>query len=158
MSLDFDICVVGAGMVGATAAALLAMENSHLKVAVVDKTLPTPLAERDPYELRVSAISRSSQRILAACNAWSQIQSFRHCPYQRMRVWDSSTRPNEGIEFDCAEIAEQDLGSIVENRIIQTALVQQLRTLSNIELVVPGTVDELLSEGHRQKIVLEDGR
>ncbi len=160
MTLEYDICVVGAGMVGATAAVLLAQQNPNLRLAVVDKSLPQPMAAGGEYDLRVSAISRASQRILDACSVWEEVASFRHSPYHRMCVWDSSTAADQGIVFDCAELAEKDLGSIVENRVIQLALVRRLRALSNVDLVVPGIVSALDIESDEQSrsIVLEDKR
>ena len=158
MSLNFDICVVGAGMVGATAAVLLAQQNPGLRLAIVDKSLPEPKMENDDHDLRVSAVSRSSQRILSACSVWQDIAAFRHSPYQKMCVWDSTTSPEQGIVFDCAELAEQDLGSIVENRVIQLALIKRLRSLPNVELLVPGMVAALVQEPGERLMELEDGR
>ncbi|MEM7283884.1 MAG: UbiH/UbiF/VisC/COQ6 family ubiquinone biosynthesis hydroxylase [Pseudomonadota bacterium] len=158
MSLTTDVCVVGAGMVGATAAVLLAKLDPALTVIVVDRSLPDPYTNKENVDVRVSAVSRASQRVLAACGAWEEVADFRHSPYEKMRVWDAATSFDQGIEFDCAEIAEPDLGSIVENRVIQLALIRQMRSLDNIDLVVPATVQGLSMADDYQKVRLEDGR
>ena len=60
----FDIAVVGAGMVGAAAAALLA--RSGFSVAVVQNREPEPFDGAGPVGLRVSALSPGSADILGS--------------------------------------------------------------------------------------------
>ncbi len=67
---DFDIVVVGGGMVGPCFAALAARDPhvGGLRVALVEPA--TPAAPRaGEVDLRVSALSRASQRILNAVEA-----------------------------------------------------------------------------------------
>ncbi len=76
-------------------------------------------------EARVVACSRASQRILMAAGAWPRIAAARISPYERMRVWHESVAPTapEALVFDAAEVAEPNLGYIIENRIVQRALL-----------------------------------
>ena len=64
---DFDIIIVGAGMVGLTIANLL--KDDQLRIAVVDKsdTPPVPMVselESSNFDARVSALSAASREIL----------------------------------------------------------------------------------------------
>ncbi|MDO6447539.1 FAD-dependent monooxygenase [Colwellia sp. 1_MG-2023] len=128
----FDCVVVGGGMVGAASA--LSIAELGLKVAVIEKSAPTPFLQNQPFDLRVSAISLSSQFLLEQLNAWQQIKQWRVCPYRRLSVWELESAYTE---FSSAEINEQHLGHIVENRLIQLSLWQQINAHENIALYCP---------------------
>ncbi|HIQ07094.1 MAG TPA: FAD-dependent oxidoreductase, partial [Thiotrichaceae bacterium] len=68
MNKDYDIIIIGAGMVGATLACLLT--NNHYRIAVIERATPTAFSSSDPLDLRVSAISRFSQHALQDAGAW----------------------------------------------------------------------------------------
>jgi len=83
--------------------------------------MPAQDAAIDP---RVVAISRSSERILAAAGAWEGVR--RLSPYERMRIWHESVPPVSpgSLEFDAADVGEPNLGYIVESRVLQAALLE----------------------------------
>ena len=74
MRTDFHIVIIGGGMVGACAAALAAADPhfAELRIAVLEAHPPASPPQGD-IDLRVSAVSRASQRILAAIGAWPLI-------------------------------------------------------------------------------------
>lgn len=132
---DFDVLVVGGGAVGATFAALLPRVTNIPagRIAVLDPQLPAELvkpgaaaaaqAVDDAAGLRVSAISRASERILRRAAAWPAIDASGPCAYERMHVWphDGVARGSGALSFDAASLHEPDLGHIVENRRLQAA-------------------------------------
>ncbi|MFQ5760282.1 MAG: FAD-dependent oxidoreductase, partial [Acidiferrobacterales bacterium] len=65
---DYDVAIVGAGIVGATLACALAA--SRLRIAIVEHELPAPTPIGD-YDLRVSAITPGSRVILDGVGAWA---------------------------------------------------------------------------------------
>lgn len=126
MKTDFDIVIVGAGMVGACTAALLARSQltAAARIALVDARPPAAPAADADIDLRVSAISRATERILTACGVWDAVRRARIHPYERMTVWEGGSGPggSGAVHFDAAELGEPNLGYIVENRWLQFQL------------------------------------
>lgn len=125
----FDVVIVGGGPVGACAGALLAggvAGARALSVALLEPRLPAPLPAGAPLEARVVALSRASERLLASAGAWPQIAGPRLSPYERMRIWHESVAPESDavLVFDAADVGEPNLGYIVENRLLQWALLE----------------------------------
>jgi 2-octaprenylphenol hydroxylase len=125
MRPDFDVVVVGGAMAGAGTAALLAAmpATAALRIALIEPRPATPPAADAPLDLRVSALSRSSQRLLERTGAWPAVAA-RAAAYQRMVIWEERQDPAspDALVFDAAEFGEPDLGHIGENLSIQAAL------------------------------------
>lgn len=135
MKNKFDCIIVGAGMVGATTALVLA--DLGLTIALIDKNKPKPFSPDQAYDLRVSAISLSSAKLLNQINVWPQITQWRTCPYKRLGVWE---HPAAYTEFNADEIKQDHLGHIVENRLLQLSAWQQIERNSAITLFCPEQV------------------
>ena len=135
----YDIVVVGAGMVGAAAASLLA--RSGFSVAVIDHQEPGPFDASRAVGLRVSAFSPGSADILAEAGAWRQVERQRHCHYRRMVVEDREE--TVALEFDAVEFGLDQLGTIVENELVQWSLWQSLLAMGGVEIYCPDQVSEL---------------
>lgn len=156
MSKRFRIVVVGAGMTGLTVAALLARSrhNDNLRLTVIDAAArPRHLTEEDTA-LRVSAIATGSAELLHAIGAWARIRDTRVCPYEHMRVWDetSSADSATALRFDAAEFAVPQLGFIVENSLVQSAI---LEVLDDVDLFFDAPISVLRQVGHRYRVELD---
>jgi 2-octaprenylphenol hydroxylase len=130
----FDVAIVGGGPVGACAGALLAHGvggGRSLSVALLEPRTPAlppvtgPPSAAAPADARVVALSRASERLLRHAGAWSAIAGPRLSPYERMRIWHQSVGPRSAavLVFDAADVGEPNLGYIVENRLLQGALL-----------------------------------
>jgi 2-octaprenylphenol hydroxylase len=119
MRRDFDVVVVGGGIVGAATAALLAAQSelAHLSLALIEAQPPSAPPEGD-IDLRVSALSRASERVLRAVGAWQDAVALHASPYEEMVVWDAATRIGSPavLHFAASATGEPNLGYIVENR------------------------------------------
>ncbi|MFT5636250.1 MAG: 2-octaprenyl-3-methyl-6-methoxy-1,4-benzoquinol hydroxylase [Cognaticolwellia sp.] len=135
---QFDCVVVGGGMVGAASA--LSLAKLGLNVAIIEKNAPDMFSPDQAFDLRVSAISLASEQLLKQLDAWQQLQLWRMCPYKRLGVWEFE---QSYTEFNAQDISQTHLGHIVENRLIQLSLWQQLQQHSNITLLCPDTLIKL---------------
>ena len=149
----YDIVIVGGGMVGSALAC--ALGNSSLKIAVIEGRKPDFDWSEDSYDIRVSAITRASQRLFEKLNVWETMCEQRISPYSEMFVWDATG--DGSIHFDCAEIGEPNLGHIIENRVITRALVKQAEQFDNIDLFCPSTPLRLLLHTDHTQLELENG-
>ena len=152
MKLNFDVVVVGGGMVGAAVACSLG--NSGLSVAVIEQAAPQPFDPEQSHDLRVSALSIASRKILETVGAWPGIENRRLCPFRRMRVWETAG----DTEFCSDDIGYSELGYIVENRITQLALLERMRDFSNVQLLCPVTIKRIHYSAEGSAIELDDGR
>lgn len=141
MSADFDVAVVGGGLAGVCAAALLVRHAGldPARVALLAEVPPPPPPAHAPPELRVVAVSRASERILAAAGAWSRLPGARLCAYERMCVWHESATPNGAgaLCFDAADVGEPNLGYIAENGLLQAACLASFRDAGGTLLTTP---------------------
>ncbi|MBI2380216.1 MAG: UbiH/UbiF/VisC/COQ6 family ubiquinone biosynthesis hydroxylase [Gammaproteobacteria bacterium] len=150
---QYDALVLGGGVVGLALAGALA--QGGLKVGVVDKELIEAGWSEDSRDLRVSAITRASQRLFARLGAWEAMAALRLSPYQRMRVWDAAGGGEIG--FSAAEIGEPDLGHIVENRVLRLGLYQACQRLG-VDWLSPAAAERLERGGELARLSLDDGR
>jgi 2-octaprenylphenol hydroxylase len=138
-----DIVIAGAGPVGLAAACSLS--GTGLQILLIDAgkeafTLDEirKNADQAEFDPRVSALTVSSQIMLEQLGVWELMQSVRVCPYHSMDVWDGEGTGS--IHFAAAELHAESLGHIVENRLINAALFErvksspQITTLHNTEI------------------------
>jgi 2-octaprenylphenol hydroxylase len=149
----YDIVVIGGGMVGAALACAAASRD--LRIAVIDGQPPQRVWPEGQVDLRVSALSRASQRILERLGAWPRIVALGASPYREMVVWDAIGGAE--IRFDSADLGEPDLGHIVENRVTRLALWEQLEQADNVTLHCPASVEMLAIDEAAGTIRVSDG-
>jgi len=147
----FDCVIIGGGMVGAASALTLAQLG--LRVALVEQFEPEPYSPEQSLDLRVSAISLASQHLLEQVGAWSQVTQWRACPYKRLGVWEQAYAYTE---FNADDIEQKQLGHIVENRLLQLALWQQIKTQTNIDLFCPYHLINLSQDSSQANLTLRN--
>ncbi|BCX80883.1 3-demethoxyubiquinol 3-hydroxylase [Methylomarinovum caldicuralii] len=152
MADTYDVIIVGGGMVGATLAASLG--QTPLKVALIESRRPQPFDPAQPLDLRVSAISIASRRILEGVGAWENIAAMRLCPFRRMKVWEMT----DGTEFRSRDVQYPELGYIIENRLVQLGVGERLAALDNVERLCPARPRRIDYGPEGSEIELEDGR
>ena len=152
MKENFDVIIVGGGMVGAAVACCLG--NSDLRVAVIEAQAPEAFAPEQPHDLRVSALSIASKNIMDTVGAWQGVINRRFCPFKRMRVWENIGE----TAFNSDDIKLPELGYIVENRITQLAFLEKLADFANISLLMPQTIKKIDYQPGASRVILNDDR
>jgi 2-octaprenylphenol hydroxylase len=161
MKRRFELVIVGGGITGLAIAALLARSRhaAALRLTLIDAA-PRPVFDaEDDISLRVSAISTGSADILDSIGAWDTVVGVRACAYEHMRVWDGNDDP-EGpstLRFDADEFAVAQLGFIVENVLIQDAILKVLDR-SDLNLRFDTPIAGIASADAGYRVQLEDGR
>ncbi len=151
--MTYDVIISGGGIVGSLLACLLGQAGR--RVALIEAQRPSAVAIDSPFELRVSAISRASQQVLQQAGVWPGIIAQRLMPYQSMVVWDA-TGAGE-IRFDAADMGEPELGHIIENKIIQLALLEVIEREAKIDLLCPAKLHAFSVGEQRVRVTLDDG-
>jgi 2-polyprenylphenol 6-hydroxylase len=157
---DFDVLVVGAGVIATTMASLLVARRlvAPGRVALIAAEPPASSVPESEWDLRVFALSRASQRVLEITGAWAGLPPHKMNPYERMCVWDANGEPRGrgSLTFDCAELGEPNLGFIVEGRALHA---QCLRAASAAGVVSIETgVDDVITGESGIRLRLRDGR
>ncbi len=150
----FDALIVGAGMVGAAAACLLA--RCGFSVAILEAHEPQAFDSAAAVGLRVSAFSPGAQAILTEAGAWRQIEAQRHCPYRRMHVEDRDE--SVVIAFSAPEFGLERLGTIIENPLVQWSLWQTLQAMGGVEIICPDQLETLEYVDSEPVVRLVSGR
>ncbi|WP_372796792.1 UbiH/UbiF/VisC/COQ6 family ubiquinone biosynthesis hydroxylase [Litorivivens sp.] len=155
---QFDVVIVGGGLAGLGMAAGLA--ELPLKVALVEagsvvSDWPALGEGVDDYDSRVSAITAFSQQWLARLGVWEAIAQSRICHYTDMDVWDAEGTGE--VHFDAAEVNADDLGHIVENRLLTAALAEQVDGAANIRVFENSPVAALHYAGGEAALELDNG-
>ncbi len=151
MSMRFDVLIVGGGMVGTALAC--ALGDSRLKVGLLDSRAPVAPTS-DDYDLRVSAITLASRTLFENLGVWNAMQQRRVAPVEAMQVWEE----RGAIHFDAAEIGEACLSYIVENSVIQQALVERLQCFTNVQCLWPVAIEAMAVGAESATVTLKDGR
>jgi len=151
---QYDAVVVGGGMVGLTVAC--ALGGSNLRIAVLEAAEPQTEWPQESIGLRVSALTHATRRVFERVGAWPGMVGRRVTSYGEMHVWDAGG--DGSIHFDGADVGSPSLGYIVENRIIQAALLEQVQRFENIDFLCPVRWQQWHEGSDSLNIRLEDGR
>ena len=154
MQTDYDIIVVGGGMVGATFACLLG--DTRLRIAVLEAKTPQLEWPRADFDNRVSAVTRATERVFRSVGAWEGMVARRVQSYEQMHVWDATG--SGSIRFAAADLGEPNLGYIIENEAIWGALLDRMAAFDNITLISPAEVDGLTIAPGAATVMLEGRR
>ena len=152
MQTDYDIAIIGGGLVGAALAC--ALGDSKLRVGIMESHLAAP-TPTDEYDVRVSAITLASRALFENIGAWEAMQARRISPLREMHIWDKQGAG--AIHFDAADLGEAELGYIIENRVLLAALLERMAQFANVDFLCPAEVADLRREAATVVIGLKGG-
>jgi len=150
---NYDIVICGGGMIGAALATQLAPQGFNIAVIEAHEPQTFDLSQR--FDLRISALSPQSQRVMQTTKAWDTLQGMRLCPYRRMRVWEVEGFGD--LTFDAAHVGADQLGHIAENRLVQLSLWHALSDFPNVQLLCPAVPVAFERSANGTRIELDTG-
>lgn len=160
--MDFDVIVIGGGHAGLAFARLLeslcASRRPGLSIAVLDAAPAAAAVLPAEVGLRVVAVSPGSRTILERCGAWPLLPADRVGPYRRMVIWHhlGTADGTRSLGFDAAEAGVEELGYIIENEALRSALWHAPGTAVTL---LPGVRPETVQVGADEACLrLDDGR
>ena len=180
--MEFDVVIIGGGLVGASLAA--ALKDSGLRLALVEgQSLPTspsdsngqarfphpnPLPQAgeganaplrgiacDDWDSRIYAVTPGNAEFLRECGAWQKLDMSRVQQVEEMRVFGDK---GAELDFSAYQIGAPELTFILESRLLQQALWDGLRDQSNLTLLNPARCAELSWHSDAAHLKLVDGR
>ncbi len=149
--MNFDVVIIGGGLVGASLAA--ALGTSGLSLAMVEsQTTPQSSGEWDG---RIYAISPGSRNFLEQSGVWPLLEPDRSSPVEMMRVFGDT---GAELEFSAYQMGVAELACILENRALHRALWQKMQSQENLTLIQPASCAALHLGDKAAELELEDGR
>lgn len=132
---DFDLIIIGGGLVGASLAC--ALENASLRIAIIEAfPFKSDNSEYQPaFDARSVALSYTSKQVFAGMGLWSSINKLGVAAIKKIHISD---RGHAGITRLNADDENVDaLGYVVETRVIGKALFDRLHKQENLTLIAP---------------------
>lgn len=150
--MDFDVVIVGAGLVGASFAR--ALRGAGLRLALVEAQAPLPGGAL--WDSRIYAISPGSVAFLQTLDMWKRLDQGRVCPVYEMDIHGDAA--DARLRFSAYEAGVSELAAIVESRHLQSVLWQGLEHQHDLELICPDQCVALQMGEDAAELTLAGGR
>ncbi len=117
-SVDYEVIVVGAGVIGASAA--LAMRQLGYQTLLIDGAAEV---KDMPSNIRATALGEQAKQLLMNLGVWDDLSSEQVHPYTKMQVWDENSSGE--LCFDAIDSGLTELGYICDHFALQKHLQQR---------------------------------
>lgn len=146
-----DVLIAGGGMVGASLAVALA--GLPVRVTLVE-AVPAGAPGQPSFDARTTALSRSSQHILATLGIWPAVHT-EAAPIQRIHVSERGRLGTTVIDGD--DEGGEPLGYVLENRLLGAALWRAMRDSPNVTVRSPATVAGVARADDALEVTVQEG-
>lgn len=137
MKIDYDILIIGGGLVGASLAC--ALRASPLRIGVIE-AVPLAASTQPSYDDRTLALAWGSKRIFESMGCWQDIAP-EATPIERIHISD---RGRFGVtRLAASEAGLPALGYVVPNRALGVVLLKASQASKNIEWLCPAEMQEI---------------
>ncbi|KAE9617969.1 hypothetical protein Lal_00037838 [Lupinus albus] len=144
---QYDVAIVGGGMVGMALACFLASMplTKQLSVAIIDSNpaLGSGLCinKDDPPDPRVSTITPTSISFLQDAGAWKYVEQNRHAYFDKMQVWDYTGMGY--AKYGARDVNKEYLGCVAENKVLHSALLSCIKDSDIKKTIYPLTLTSM---------------
>ncbi|MGA8897205.1 MAG: FAD-dependent hydroxylase [Planktothrix agardhii] len=129
--IDYDVVIVGGGIVGATLAC--GLKDSGLKITIIESQQPeVAISKKQAY-----ALTLQTGRILKSIGVWDEIVTKITTFYQ-INLSDSDY--HKVVQFMCQDLGTDQLGYVGEHGIILSAMYEFLSQCPNISWQCPASL------------------
>ena len=153
MQHQFDIAIVGAGLVGSSLACALA--ESSYRIALIDgQPLPTINNARINSDGRSIALSLASKKMYSALDLWSQLDKHA-VPIKKIHISDQGRFGATRLNSERYEV--ESFGYLVPAEELITALQNQLQQQENVKRFQPYKVSNIETQSDQVTLYSDGG-
>ncbi|HEV2614421.1 MAG TPA: FAD-dependent monooxygenase [Gammaproteobacteria bacterium] len=134
---DFDIAIIGGGLVGTTLA--IKLKNSGFKICLVEAFDP-PQHQQATEDMRSIALNYQSREIFKKLGIWDEIESL-STPIKKIHVSEKGAFGHTLL--DAEELDVDSFGSVIPIVYLYTLLQKKLSECNNVELLRPAKLSSL---------------
>ncbi len=138
MKKNYDIIIIGGGMVGASLVAAL-KHHSEKKIAVVE-AFELDSDSQPSFDDRSIALSYGSRRILEAMEVWTKLAPSIEA-IKSIHVSDKGFLGATRLHHEEENV--EALGYVAENRVVGKLLMQQVQHLPHVDWYCPASIEDL---------------
>src|SRR5579859_2321350 len=149
---DYDLLIVGGGLVGASLAAALA--PLPFKIAMVE-AVPFGSRGQPSFDDRATALSQGSMHIFASMGVWAGMAG-EATPIRRIHVSDRGRLG--ATRLSAEEAGVEALGYVTPNRLIGKALMEFIADKPNISVFAPAKLSSFALEPDGVSAVVESDK
>lgn len=152
--LETEVIIVGGGLAGLTAAALLG--RAGVDCICVDRQSMPAMTDRR-YDGRTTAISLASRRVLEAAGIWERVLRDGHAePILDIKITDDIAPVF--LNFDSRDVGHEPFGHIVDNKDLRHHMAATVEALPNARLLAPAGVVEYRRDKAGVTVTLDTGQ
>lgn len=153
MPTQFDVIIVGGGLVGASLA--LALEREGCAVAVIEPHGPPPCPAPGAWDARIYSVSPGSAALLEACGAWQRLAHDRIERVESMQIHGDGA--GSVLHFSAYDAGLRQLAFIAENSALHHALWTSLLHSPGVRVYCPARCASLAWEERGVHLLLASG-
>ena len=150
MATDYDVVIVGGGMIGTSLG--LALAPLRLRVCIVE-AVARAASQQPSFDDRSTALSRSSQRTFEVMGLWPEIVAA-STPITNIHISDKGR-----FGFSHINAVEQNveaLGYVVINRVLGQVLQSALARIDGLDLICPAKISDVRISDDVATATIED--
>jgi 2-octaprenyl-6-methoxyphenol hydroxylase len=151
---EYDLAIVGGGLVGASLA--LALAPLRLRIAVIEAVPPGSVDQHPSFDERTTALANGTVAVFKTLGVWEPMER-EAAPIRHIHVSEQGRFGTARIHAE--EQGRESLGYVLPNRVIGAALWGGLAQTPQVQVIAPAKVLDTEVDGETRVVRLEqDGQ